>query len=132
MFPETEGFILAIQDQVIKTNWYSKHIICEPINEKCRLCGKVNEPIQHISSGCSMLCQNEYLARHNSVAKIIHQELALQYEVLEYQKPYYKYKPESVIDTEKIKLLWDFPISTDRSVTANRSDITVWDKEKKP
>jgi hypothetical protein len=39
--PETEGFIFAIQDHVINTRNYKKHIICglQSIIGKCRICG---------------------------------------------------------------------------------------------
>lgn len=48
---ETRAILTAIQDQVIPTRSYLKHIIKENIdNEKCRICNSVNESIQHITS----------------------------------------------------------------------------------
>jgi len=43
LFLETEGFIMAIQDQVINTNNYKKYITKENTNDTCRVCGKKAE-----------------------------------------------------------------------------------------
>jgi len=44
------------------------------INSKCRMCGKVDETINHILSECSKLAQKEYKRRHDWVGKKIHWE----------------------------------------------------------
>ena len=41
---------------------------------------------------------------------------------------WYNYTPEDVTENEKVKILWDFSISTDRSLKANRPDIIFMDK----
>ena len=38
--------------------------------------------------------------------------------------------PPSIQDNEKVKLLWDFNIYTDKVISARRPDITVIDKLK--
>jgi hypothetical protein len=49
LFAETEGFLTAIQGQVILTRNYKKYILKQPhVNELCRRCGKESETIQHI------------------------------------------------------------------------------------
>jgi hypothetical protein len=49
--PETEGFIFAIQDRVINTRNYKKHICgLQSIIDKCRICGTEGETIEHIIS----------------------------------------------------------------------------------
>ena len=40
-------------------------------DERCRLCGKGPESVQHILAGCSALAQTKYLERDNSVLKIL-------------------------------------------------------------
>jgi hypothetical protein len=51
LFAETEGFLTAIQDQVILTRAYRKYISKQPnIDEVCRRCGKEPETIQHITA----------------------------------------------------------------------------------
>lgn len=128
LFGETEGFVLAIQDQVVATNNYRRHIMKENICDKCRLCKKTTESIQHICNGCSELAQTEYLQRHNNVAKIIHQALARESDLIKENMPYYKYLPEQVLSNERAKILWDTAIVTDRPVEANKPDIVVFDK----
>ena len=39
--------------------------------ERCPLCGKETESVPHILSGCGVLAQTLYLARHNNALKIL-------------------------------------------------------------
>ena len=60
LFAETEGFLTAIQDQVILTRNYKKCILKQPnIDELCRRCGKESETIQHITAACEQLATVE-------------------------------------------------------------------------
>nr|CAH7742146.1 unnamed protein product [Callosobruchus chinensis] len=52
--PETEGFLIVIQYQVIKTNNYRKHILKDVANNTCRRCGKAGETIHHTLGGCQL------------------------------------------------------------------------------
>ncbi|XP_045492418.1 uncharacterized protein LOC123691877 [Colias croceus] len=67
LFPETEGFMIAIQDQIINTRNYRKYIIKDPTiaNDKCRKCNIQSETIQHITGACTTLTQTDYTHRHN-------------------------------------------------------------------
>jgi hypothetical protein len=61
LFAETEGFLTAIQDQVILTRSYKKYILKQPnIDEMCRRCGKEPETIQHIPAACEQLAPTEH------------------------------------------------------------------------
>ena len=128
LFGETEGFICAIMDEVMMTNNYRKYIVKDGTVDICRACHRPGESIRHIISGCSSLANGEYLHRHNLVARIIHQQLALKYNFVESEVPYYKYAPDPVLDNGHITLYWDRPITTDRTVVANRPDIVVIDR----
>ena len=76
LFAETYGFLTAIQDQVILTN-YKKYILKQPdTDELCRRCGTESETIQLITAACEQLAPTEYVKRHDGLAKIIHQKLA--------------------------------------------------------
>lgn len=126
IFGETEGFLIAIQDQVIKTRNYSKYILKENLEtDKCRLCHKNTETIEHITGSCSVLAYKEYTHRHDNVAKHIHQQLALKYKLINQYTPYYKYKPKQVLESETVKLYWNRDIITDRTILSNRPDITL-------
>ena len=46
---ETEGFIIAVQDQSL------------PMNPKCRLCGRFDDTIDHLVSGCPELAKTVHI-----------------------------------------------------------------------
>ncbi|RZF38074.1 hypothetical protein LSTR_LSTR006473 [Laodelphax striatellus] len=132
LFPETEGFAVAIQDRVIATKVYRKRILQEHgIDDRCRRCREAPETIEHIIAGCSSLARVEYLKRHNDVAKIIHQRIALKFGFLEEERPYYIYQPAPVLENDKAKIYWDRSIRTDLTIMANRPDVMMMDKKKK-
>jgi hypothetical protein len=113
--PETEGFIFAIQDRVINTRNYKKHICgLQSIIDKCRICGTEGETIEHIISSCTVLAQSEYKKRHDIFAKIIHMNLAVKFNLLKDTQPHYIYKPE-----------------TDIHIQHNRPDIIILNKQQK-
>lgn len=128
LFGETEGFACAIQDQVIRTNNYRKYILRDGTADFCRLCHRPGESLRHVTSGCSMLANTDYLHRHNQAARILHQELALKYGLIVQRLPYYKYVPEAVLENDRAKLYWDRSIITDRTILANKPDIVLMDR----
>lgn len=128
LFGETEGFVCAIQDQVVKTNNYRRYILKDGTEDICRACRLPGETIRHITSGCSALANTEYLHRHNQAARIIHQELALKYGLVGTRVPYYKYAPEPVLENDCARLYWDRPIITDRTIPPNKPDIVMMDR----
>ncbi|CAB3382611.1 Hypothetical predicted protein [Cloeon dipterum] len=131
IFGETEGFILSIQDEVISTRGYQRHVMHQDVSDRCRLCRVQNESIQHVCGGCSVLAPREYLERHNNVAKVVHQALAKNLKLQEEEQPYYRCKPPQVMEAGGVRLLWDSEMVTDRAVEANRPDIVVIDQRKK-
>ncbi|KAJ8736966.1 hypothetical protein PYW07_000237 [Mythimna separata] len=128
LFGETEGFVFAIMDEVMMTNNYRKYIVKDGTVDICRACHLPGESIRHIISGCSHLANGDYLHRHNLVARIIHQQLALTYNLVESEVPYYRYVPDPVLDNGNITLYWDRSIITDRTIVANKPDIVVIDR----
>ena len=42
---------------------------------------------------------------------------------------WYEHEPESVLENEDYKILWDFSIQTDHLLEARRLDLVVFDKE---
>ena len=57
---ETEGFIIAAQDQSLPTRWHQHNILKKPdVDLKCRLCGRFDETIDHPVSGCPELAKTE-------------------------------------------------------------------------
>ncbi|CAK1579591.1 unnamed protein product [Parnassius mnemosyne] len=132
IFAETEGFMVAIQDQVMPTKNYLRFIVKTGIeDDQCRRCHQKPETIQHITGGCQVLAGTEYTQRHDNVAKIIHQELAVQHGLLKETEPYWKYNPSPVLENDSAQLYWDRSVLTDRTVEHNRPDIILVEKEEK-
>ena len=44
---------------------------------------------------------------------------------------WYEHEPESVLENEDYKILWDFSIQTDHVIEAQRSDLVVVDKKER-
>lgn len=127
LFPETEGFFISIQDQVVATKNHRKHIIKEPNlqDDKCRWCGQQSETIQHLMAGCQVLSQNDYTKRHDNMGKILHQALEIKLISSNKDTPYWKYEPQPVIETNDHVIYWNRTIYTDRTVGHNRPDSVV-------
>ncbi|XP_066902716.1 uncharacterized protein [Halyomorpha halys] len=123
-------FVLAIQDQVIATRSYRRHVLKDATApDKCRLCSVALESIQHITGGCAVLAGSEYLQRHNNAAKILHQALAVKYNLIEDKSPYYKYHPNK---KGSLRLYWDESIITDHTVRQNNQVILlIYQRNKK-
>ena len=79
LYPETEGFMAAIQDRVMRTRNYERHVLKMDIEDRCRKCGNTGEPIEHVIGGCPALAETAYLGRHNQLANLIHQQLGFKY-----------------------------------------------------
>ena len=92
------------------------------------MCKEGDESVTHIISQCKKLAQTEYKIRHDNIAKAVHWELCKK-NGLDYVEKWYAHEPESVMENEKCKILWDFTIQTDRMIGARRPDITIVNKE---
>ena len=89
---EAESLTVAAQNQSIRTNLVKARFDKSQRDSLCRICGKVDESIDHIVSGCSKLAQKEYKRRHKEVYRREYIE-----EVLLAQKKYIGSFVESVI-----------------------------------
>ena len=72
----TESMIMAAQEQAIRTNSIKAKIDKTREESKCRMCGQVDETVNHIISECSKLAQKEYKRRHDWVGKRIHWDMS--------------------------------------------------------
>lgn len=132
LYPETEGFLLAIQDQVIATRNYQKHIMkIEQVDDCCRRCHQQQENLEHIVGGCKILAGTAYTERHNTAANILHQAISLKLKLSTDDAPYYNYVPSSVLENMEYKLYYDRSIHTDKTIVCNRPDIVLQDKVRK-
>ena len=126
---ETESLILPAQDQALNTKYYNASILggSDPL---CCLCGTNNETVAHIISGCSTLVGTSYKKRHDAVGRRLHWCLCSQFG-FPVVKEWWKHNPRSVEESESVKLLWVFTITTDRTIHANRPDLILLLKEER-
>ena len=57
--------------------------------------------------------------------------MALKYKLIIDKTPYYKYLPQTILESTDYKLYWDRTILTDKTVHFNRPDIVLHDKLQK-
>ena len=125
---ETEGLLVAAQDQAINTRNYQKVICGQQVESKCRMCSQHEETVDHIVSGCEVLAKTEYISRHNNAAAYLHWSIC-KYHDLKITDKCYQHTPETVMHNKdnNLTITWDMPVNTDRTITANRPDIIVKD-----
>ena len=121
--------MLPAQNQNIRTNLVKAKIDKSQKNTLWRLCKKADESIDLVVSGCSKLAQKEYKRRHDNLGKIVHWKLARKCN-FEAGDKWYEHEPESVLESEDYKILWDFSIQTDHVIEARRPDLVVVDKRR--
>ena len=54
---ETEGLILAAQEQAIRTNWIKRMRDKQDISQKCSMCRDADETVNHIVAECKYNAQ---------------------------------------------------------------------------
>ena len=118
---------MAAQSQSLRTNAIKARIDKSREDAKCRMCSEKDETIHHIVSGCSNLAQKEYKRRHDCVARALHWDI-LRQRGFEMSDKWYQHEPESVVENERFKVLWDFTVQTDLEIHARRPDIIIVDK----
>ena len=125
-----ESFLIAAQDNAIRTNHIKARIDKMQQNSKCRLCGDRDETINHIISECSKLAQMEYKARHDWVGRVVHWEMCRKFR-FDHKNKWNMHNPAPLLENDTHKLLWDFNIQTDHLIPARRPDLIIIHKKKK-
>ena len=128
---ETEGLLIAAQDQALRTN-YIKHKIDKVPGSSplCRLCRSHNETTDHILNGCPKLSQTEYKARHDKVSAAVHWSLCKEYG-FDHSSKWYEHRAEKVLENDDVKLLWDFHVQSDHVIEHCRPDLLLVKKKSK-
>ena len=80
------------------------------------MCHGSAETIYLLLSACPVLAASECLKHHNSVVSLVHKNLCSHLGVVTCDKPRL-FVPESVIQVNEIKILWDFDIRTDHYIS---------------
>ena len=111
---ETGNLLCAAQEQAIRTNTVKCSIDKTSETPCCRLCNENVESVTHISTFPNQ-AKNQYRKRHDKVAKKICWLLCKKF-YLECNDKWYEHVPDSVLENEGCKILWDFPIQTDKVI----------------
>ena len=86
--------------------------------------------INHIRCECSKIAQKEYKTGHNWAWKVIRWELCKKLKLYHINK-WYMHNPESILDNEMHKLLWNFENQTDHLISSRRPDLVIINNKKK-
>jgi hypothetical protein len=79
-----------------------------------------------------LIIESARLRRHNQLTKAIQEKTAKKHKLVDKNTPpYYRYKPEPVLESANMILCWDRSIISDKTVDFNRHDIVVIDWENK-
>ena len=111
----------------LRTKSIKYHIDKTEASPLCRLCGEHEETVAHIVSECKQLAQRQYKERrYDVIAKVIHWELRKVNDLPKAEK-WYEHKPESVAESDQVKILRDFKIQTDKELKHNKPSGGWWD-----
>ena len=124
---ETESLFCATQEQAIRTSSVKNSIDKGRETRLCRLCNENIENVTHIISAYPNLIKNQYQQRHEKVAKKIHWLLWKKFHP-ECNDNWNELVPDSVLENEGCKILWDFPVQTDKVIEHKLPDIVCIDK----
>ena len=127
---ETESFLVAAENNAVRTNHIKTRIDKTQQKSKCWLCGDRDETINHIISECSKLAQKEYKTRHNWVGKVIHWEMCKKFK-FDLTNKWYMHNPAPILEDCTHKIIWDFDIHVDHLIPARSTDLIIINKKKK-
>ena len=112
---------MTAQNQSIRTNLFKAKIDKSQGDSLCRVYRKVDG---------GKLAQKEYKGRHDNLGKKVHWKFPTKCN-FEAGDKWYEHEPESVLENEDYKSLWDFRIQTDHFIEARRPDLAVVDKKER-
>ena len=82
----------------------------------------------HITTACSKIAGSLYKTRHDNIAAALHHGVCQHYNIRTEHNNTWLHKPNPTEESEKVKILWDFEIRTDRVIPARRPDLVIVDK----
>ena len=102
---------------------YCKHVINQGVTDKWRLCHSQPETMKLTISECQQLAAEKYLNEPNQVAAELNLDFCKYYNIKMDAQLWYDNNPDKVIANDKVKVLWDSQISTDRHISCSKPDI---------
>jgi hypothetical protein len=87
---------------------------------------------EHVIAQCSSLFESTNHGRHNKVTNIIHQQTVVKNKLLDRNiLQYYRYKPESVLESANKIFYWNRSIINDKTLDFNRPHIMLIERQNK-
>ena len=97
----------------LRTNAIKTGIDYQDVFPLCRLCKEKAESVTRIVISCSVLAGNQCRRRHDKLERKVHWFLCKKFEI-KCEDKWFLHQPGPVLENDKCKLLWDFPIQTDK------------------
>ena len=108
---ESKAFLIAAQNNTIRTSYFKAKIDKTKKNSKCKLCGNRRDDQPHNKR----MQQQEHMTRHNW-------ELCKKFK-FDHTNKWSMHNPESVLKNEMHKPFWNFEIQTDHLISIRRRDL---------
>ena len=121
-----EGFLLAAQEQALRTRWFRSYIQKEDVSPKCRVCNEELETVRHLSSGCKKLSTGPYKRRHDRMGLRVYWELCKKHSI-PCADNWYEELPDIVRKSEdrSFEIWWDRPVETTIKLDHNKPDVIL-------
>ena len=99
----------------------------------CRLRSTMPESMAHILPACPALAQTKYVARHDTVLKVLFFEILFDLGLIDTVPPWYSpIKLQPVYETAEVQAYWDFPVHGEfQELKANRVDTRIVNSQHK-
>ena len=101
---ETEGFIMAAQDQSLCTSNHQGNMTKNGTDSRCRLREDKIETMDHLVAGCPILAPKEYKERHDKTGQYLHWRICHHYNV-PYAEHWNGHHPETVNEGNGVIIL---------------------------
>jgi hypothetical protein len=101
----------------------------EIIVSKCQFFKQEEESIDHLTSECPFMSNNECLMRHSEVYAYLHYSICRAVDIKTTDR--YTHMPKPVSEHVDVTVLWNQVVHTDREVTANKPDMIIKTKKTK-
>ena len=131
--PSKVGAIIELQERMIETRYWKKVRGLEVVTDRCRLCDKFRETVDHLLSGCEKLAGTDYMKRHNNALMVLAVEWAKITKLVPDDTKWYmtSWGMGKVLENKDYKLLWDFEFKTRKTTTSRRPDLILEDNREK-
>ena len=81
-------------------------------------------------SGCPELTKTKYIKRYNNTAAYMHWKI-LKHCSIKGNDKWYEHQPKTFTKNEKVIILWDMRVNTNKRIKANKPDIISKDKQER-